>query len=169
MLVNLKETGISLGRELGRTWDNLSEGWRELFGTGSSSLTSLVRSNGSEAGESDDSASSERWRLLEGKIEEADNEVVVRVEIPGMDMECCIISIESKLLYVSGVKRAELANNDRSQRLTRHANGSYQRVIPLPNNIDSGRAEIRCKNGVLTVRLPKVSNDKTRVNSIPEG
>lgn len=169
MLLNLKETGISLGRELGRTWDGLSAGWRELFGTGSSSLTSSVRSNRSEADENDEPASSERWRLLEGNIEETDSEVVVRVEIPGMDMECCIISIESKLLYVSGAKRAELANNDRSRRLVGRANGSYQRVIPLPNNVDSGRAEIRCKNGVLTVRLPKVSDDKTRVNLMPEG
>lgn len=156
MLGNFKKNGVSLRRELGRTWDHLSEGWHELFGTGSNSLTS------------DEPASFARWKLLEGNIEETDNEVVVRVGMPGMDMECCIISIESKLLYVSGAKRAECAPNDRSHRLTGRANGSYQRVIPLPNNIDSGRAEIRFKNGVLTVCLPKVSDDKTRVNAMHE-
>jgi len=30
MLDSLKQAGKNIGRELGRTWENLSEGWREL-------------------------------------------------------------------------------------------------------------------------------------------
>ena len=39
MLDSLKETGRTLGREIGRAWDTLSDGWHELLSRSGNALT----------------------------------------------------------------------------------------------------------------------------------
>ncbi|KAF0206054.1 MAG: HSP20 family [Gallionellaceae bacterium] len=41
MLDSLKEAGKNIGRELGRTWENLSDGWRELLSRSNNALNAL--------------------------------------------------------------------------------------------------------------------------------
>jgi HSP20 family protein len=43
------------------------------------------------------------------------------------------------------------------------AYGIFQRAIPLPQNVDADHAEANYKNGVLTVRLPKLGGEKGRL------
>jgi HSP20 family protein len=42
------------------------------------------------------------------------------------------------------------------------AYGAFQRAIPLPRNVDTNDAQASYKNGVLTVRLPKLGGEKGR-------
>jgi len=42
------------------------------------------------------------------------------------------------------------------------AYGAFQRAIPLPRNIDADKAEASYKNGVLSIRLPKEADEKSR-------
>lgn len=161
MLDNLKKTERSLGRELGRTWENLSESWHELLGH-SNVLTRLVHNKDNEIAGRNKQVQFSRWSLLAGEIEETDKEVVVRVALPGMDKEGCFISIESNMLYVSGEKSYERENHDSNDYFMECAYGIFQRVIILPGNVDLGKAEAHYKNGVLTVNLPKVGGEKSR-------
>jgi HSP20 family protein len=39
-------------------------------------------------------------------------------------------------------------------------------MIPLPPGVDTGKAEARFKNGVLTVTLPKTEEAKARMKRI---
>lgn len=43
MLNSLKETGKTLGREISRAWESLSEGWRELLSRSGNALTHFSR------------------------------------------------------------------------------------------------------------------------------
>lgn len=162
MLETLKETGRNIGRELGRTWGNLSDGWRELLSRSSNALTHFVRSKNDELAINDEIATFPRWSLLAGEVEETGKEILVRIELPGMDKEDCHISIEGNMLYVSGEKRYERETHDSTYHLMERAYGSFQRAIPLPRNVDTDKAEAHYKNGVLTVRLPKVDGEKSR-------
>jgi HSP20 family protein len=66
MLDSLKQAGKNIGRELGRTWENLSEGWRELLNRSSDALTHFSRiQNGVQIG-SGALATFPRWSLLAG-------------------------------------------------------------------------------------------------------
>ncbi|MGC2456777.1 MAG: Hsp20/alpha crystallin family protein [Gallionellaceae bacterium] len=162
MLETLKQAGKNIGRELGRTWENLSEGWRELLSRSSDALTHFTRNKDEARPESGALATFPRWSLLAGEVEETPKEIVVRIEVPGMEKEDCRITIEGNMLYLSGEKRYQRETIDSTYHLMERAYGAFQRAIPLPNNVDTDKAEASYKNGVLTIRLPKTGSPAAR-------
>ena len=162
MLDSLKQAGKNIGRELSRTWENLSEGWRELLNRSSNALTHFSANKDESGSESGALAAFPRWSLLAGEVEETDKEIVVRVEAPGMEKEDCRITIEGNMLYLSGEKRFARESRDSTYHVMERAYGSFQRAIPLPRNVDADKTEANYKNGVLSIRLPKVAGENGR-------
>lgn len=162
MLDSLKEAGKNIGRELSRTWENLSEGWRELLSRSSNALTHFSHGKEEARPESGALATFPRWSLLAGEVEETDKEILVRVEVPGMEKEDCRITIEGNTLCLSGEKRVERETRDSTYHVMERAYGAFQRTIPLPRNVDVDKAEASYKNGVLSIRLPKVVGENSR-------
>lgn len=164
MLDTLKQAGINVGREIGRAWENLSEGWRELLSRSSNALTHFSRGKEAPGGEL---AAFPRWGLLAGDVEETAKDILVRVELPGLDKEDCHVSIEGNVLYMNGEKRIEREAGDSTYHVMERAYGSFQRAIPLPRNVDADKAEANFRNGVLTIRVPKsasVSGTTVRIS-----
>lgn len=155
MLDTLKQAGMNVGREIGRAWENLSEGWRELLSRSSNALTHFSRGKDEVPVSGGDLARFPRWGLLAGEVEETAKDILVRVELPGLEKEDCRVTIEGNMLYMSGEKRIEREAGDSTYHVMERAYGSFQRTIPLPRNVDAGRAEASYRNGVLTVRVPK--------------
>lgn len=120
-----------------------------------------------ERGETGDEALATfpRWSLLAGEVEETTRDVVVRLEIPGIDKDNCRITIEGNKLYLSGEKHVERDTGDSTYHVKERAYGAFQRAFSLPRNVDIDKAEAHYRNGVLTVRLPKTGEDISR--SIP--
>ncbi|MES1983205.1 MAG: Hsp20/alpha crystallin family protein [Pseudomonadota bacterium] len=162
MLDTLKEAGKNLTREIGRTWDSMSEGWRELLSHGNQALTYFSGSKDEKKADGNSPAIFPSWSLLAGEVEETEKEIVVRMEVPGIDKENCNITIEGNTLYLKGEKRYERVTQDSTFHVTERAYGSFQRAIPLPSNVDPDQAEANYKNGVLTIRLPKVGGAQSR-------
>jgi HSP20 family protein len=137
MLDSLKEVGRNVGREINRAWETVAEGWRELVSRSGNALTHFSRRSAAEGGgEASDGraagglpASSPRWGLLAGEVEETDKELVVRVEVPGLEKEDCRISIEGNVLYLSGEKRFERESGDSTYHVTERAYGMFQIAI----------------------------------------
>ena len=159
MLDSLKQAGKTIGREINHAWDNLSEGWRELLSRSSNALTHFARSKGENGKQGEASttalANFPSWSLLAGEVEETDKDVLVRVEVPGMNSEDCRITIEGNTLYLSGEKRIECETINSTYHVMERAYGAFARAIPLPSNVDIEKAAASYKKGVLTVRLPK--------------
>ena len=162
MLDSLKQAGKNIGRELGRTWENLSEGWRELLSRSSNALTHFSRNKDDVQAGNGTLATFPRWGLLAGEVEETDKDILVRVEMPGMEKKDCRITIEGNVLYLSGEKRYERETHDSTYHVMERAYGAFQRTIPLPRNVDLDNAEASYKNGVLCIRLPKVDGENSR-------
>lgn len=165
MLNSLKQTGRNIGHEISQAWDSLSEGWRELLSRNSDALTHFKRHKDDSQPAGDALAMLPRWGLLAGELEETPTDVVVRVELPGMDKDDCRILIEGNRLQISGERRFERESSDSTYHVMERAYGAFQQSIPLPHNVAIERAEARLENGVLTVRLPKEGVDRT--HSIP--
>lgn len=161
MLDTLKQSGTRIGHEIGRAWDSLAEGWREMFSRSSNALTQFV--HGKEEQHPKDSllAPFPRWSLLAGEVEETDKEIVVRLELPGMEKEDCQITVDGNVLYVSGEKRVERSSHDSTYHVMERAYGCFQRTIALPRNVFADRAKASYKNGVMTVRLPRSNGEKS--------
>ena len=159
MLDQIKQIGAELSKGLNKTWESLSEGWRELVSRSNSALTHFA----SPRTESDlpggtPTASSHRypsWSLLAGEVLETDNDVIVRLEVPGMSKEDCDITVAGNNLVISGEKRVQRETVGESYHVMERAYGSFQRVIPLPRNVDPESAKAAYRDGVLSVTLKK--------------
>lgn len=164
MLESLRQAGTGFRHELSHAWESLSEGWQELLSRGGNALTHFSRDNDKEnphpAGGA--LANFPRWSLLAGEVEETDKEIVVRVEVPGMDRKDCRITIEGNTLFLSGEKHFECETGDSTYHVMERAYGSFQRTIPLPHNVETDKAEANYINGVLRIRLPKAAADNSR-------
>jgi HSP20 family protein len=160
MLNSLKQTSQTLGREITRAWESLSDGWHELLSRSSNALTHFKRNKDDMPDTGGALATFPSWSLLAGELEETAKDMVVRVELPGMDKDDCQIRIEGNVLYLSGEKRFERDTDESTYHVMERAYGAFQRSIPLPRNVNIDQAEASFKNGVLIVRLPKEGSDK---------
>lgn len=104
MLDTLKQSGRKLGQEIGRAWDSLAEGWREMFSRSSNALTQFVHGKEEQHPVGSLLAPFPHWSLLAGEVEETDKEIVVRLELPGMQKEDCQITVDGNVLSMSAAK-----------------------------------------------------------------
>jgi HSP20 family protein len=84
-------------------------------------------------------------------------EVVVVSELPGVEAEDVEVIVAGNRLELRGLKReTALPDGARFLRLEREF-GRFRRIVVLPAAVDPERASGTLENGVLTVRLPKIS------------
>lgn len=156
MLDSLRQSRNHVGRETAKTWKNLPEGWRELICHSNSALThfSLSKKDGQTQNQGQDIFP--HWSLLAVEIEEAEKELLVKIEIPGLEKKDCRLTVQSNKLCLFGIKRLEHSGTKSTRHTSERAYGSFQRSIFLPLIIDQYKARASYKNGVLTVFLPKI-------------
>lgn len=156
VLQSLRKVGIEVGRELNRAWENLSEGWRDVLSRGGNALTHFTRTG--KEGE----PALPTWGLLAAEVRETDKDILVTMEVPGMEKSDCNVTIEGNTLFVSGEKRMETETRDERYHVLERAYGSFQRGIPLPGTVDADSATASCRNGVLTVKIRKLAGAASR-------
>lgn len=162
MLDTLRQSGKRIGHELGRAWENISEGWHELINRSAQALTQFTRAKESQGDADHPLADFPRWSLLAGEVEETGTEIVVRLELPGMRKEDCRITVDGNVLYVSGEKHVEYSSHDSRYHVMERAYGSFRRTIALPGEVLADKASASYTNGVMSIRLPKASGEKPR-------
>jgi len=86
---------------------------------------------------------------------------VVRMEVPGVAPEQLNIETQGRTLTVSGARDDEQPADGSFHRRER-GRGQFSRSLQLPADLDVMRAEAACKNGLLTVRIPKHEEAKPR-------
>jgi HSP20 family protein len=145
-----------LGRTLNRAWEGLASGWRELMRAAGSALTRYAPASAPQAaGSADWPMEMPTWGLLPGEIMETKKSVVVQIELPGVERDDLDVIIEGNTLRVRGEKRADREHFAESYYLRERAFGSFERLVPLPSNVDPDAAKASYRSGVLTVELPK--------------
>lgn len=154
MLESLQQFGKEIGKEISRAWETLSDGWRELLTRSGSALTRFVKKEEPETRTS--GPETPRWGLLSGDVADTGSHLVVRVELPGVEKEDCEIVVDGSTLTIRGEKRHDREYVGASYYARQCAYGSFERVMALPYYVDSSRAEASFRNGVLTVKLPKL-------------
>jgi len=88
-------------------------------------------------------------------VTETDKEIKISVELPGMDAEDIDISMTGNRLTLKGEKREEKEEKGERFYRSERSYGSFQRSIPLHEEVQEERIEATYKNGVLNVNLPK--------------
>jgi HSP20 family protein len=99
-------------------------------------------------------------------IVDRDEEVFVRVEVPGFKKDEIEVSVSGNLLTLSGEARSEEKEEKGSYYRSEITRGAFTRTLQLPAEVDDSQARASMKDGVLELTLPKVENSKRRTIAI---
>jgi HSP20 family protein len=98
-------------------------------------------------------------------LTETATELVLVVDLPGVDPSAIDLSLTDNVLTLRGEKTVVAEGGDGNCRVRERAIGSFHRQITLTESVDFDKVAAEAKNGVLTVRLPK--QEAARPRTIP--
>lgn len=130
-----------------REMDDLLSNFQRGIGTG------LARSNG------------EAWAPLVD-ISETPKEYTVRAELPGVKKEDVKIQIANGVLTLSGERRFEKEDKSETHHRIERSYGAYSRSFVMPEDVLEDKIGADCKEGIVTVHLPKSEVPKTATKEI---
>ena len=157
---------------LHRVWDNLSEGWEHLRRRAAGALTRFTPPRKQSNVETPDEQAmwqGARWGLLAADVEENDDHITVRLEVPGMQAKDFDIQVEEDYLVVRGEKRAEREHQRGDYFMMECAYGQFERAILLPATVQADSARASYKRGVLTVSMEKDHKSRRRRIAVKRG
>lgn len=93
------------------------------------------------------------WPAID--ISESDKEVTIRAEVPGIDPKEIDVSVTGNQVVIKGEKKETSERKGDGYFHSESHYGSFQRAIPLPEEVDSEKVDAKYANGVLTLRMPK--------------
>ena len=95
-------------------------------------------------------------------VSETPEQLILRLEVPGMSREDIRISVENNVLTVRGEKQQEATQENESFYRTERSYGSFERSFSLPTHVNSESVRANMENGVLTIRLPRREEARPR-------
>ena len=95
-------------------------------------------------------------------VYQTDTELVIRSAIAGIKTEDLDISIESDSVIIRGIREYPPEKGEKNYFYQECYWGPFSRQIILPEETDSGRAEASMKEGILTIRIPKIERKEKR-------
>lgn len=101
------------------------------------------------------------WTPALDMHEDKDN-VVVKVELPGMKKEDIDLSLHDGSLSISGERRSEQKFESAEVYRAERFVGRFQRTVALPAPVAVDKVKAQYKDGVLTVTLPKTEEAKPK-------
>ncbi len=95
-------------------------------------------------------------------ISETDNNIIVKAEVPGVNLEDIDISITDNTLTIKGEKKEEKEEKGKSFYRVGRSYGSFSRIIDLPSHVIADKVKAKGHQGVLEITLPKTEKTRTR-------
>lgn len=91
---------------------------------------------------------------------EAKDELIVKVEVPGIEPKEINVQLADQILTITGEKKYEKEEKDDKFYRMERAMGAFSRSVRLPTPVDTSKVTAAFKHGLLTVTLPKTKELK---------
>ena len=95
-------------------------------------------------------------------VTEDQDKYYVRAELPGLKADELDISVTGDTLSISGERKLPVENEKAQYHRREREAGSFSRIVSLPAQVDTGKVEAACSDGILTVVLPKAEEAKPK-------
>lgn len=97
-------------------------------------------------------------------IRETEDAFLFTAELPGLDKNDVHITVENKVLTLSGERTwsEEEEEEKNSYHRIERAYGNFTRSFTLPNAVDPSKVEAKFKDGLLTITVAKAEEVKPR-------
>ena len=90
----------------------------------------------------------------------------IRAAIPGIDPNELEIQVEKNVLTIRGEVKHEVESDDVKVYRREVSYGAFSRSVRLPENLDLDKVEANFKNGIVTISLPRVPEEKPKTIKI---
>lgn len=95
-------------------------------------------------------------------VYQTENDIVIKSTIAGVKPEDLDVTINSDMVSIRGERKNEEVVGEENYYYQECYWGSFSRSVILPIDVIAEKAEASMKNGILTIRLPKADNTKTK-------
>jgi HSP20 family protein len=96
------------------------------------------------------------------EIAESDGDVIVKLEVPGVEKDQLHVSVTEDEVSVRGETRKETEEKKKNYYRQEIRYGAFQRTMALPAEVDPAKASAELKDGMLKLTLPKAAQAKAR-------
>ena len=100
-------------------------------------------------------------------VSETEKLVKVTAELPGMDEHDIDVELSRDSLTIKGEKKEASEEKTKDYHHVERRYGAFQRVIPLPAEVDQSKVEAEFKKGLLSITLPKTPAAQQAHRKIP--
>lgn len=95
-------------------------------------------------------------------VMENKDDVVVNLEIPGMNKEDIKVTVQDNVLSIRGEKKHQTEEKDANYHRVERSYGAFTRSFTLPSRVKADEIKAVYENGVLKVALPKSEEAKPK-------
>ncbi len=96
-------------------------------------------------------------------IKEDDKRYTLELAVPGIDKKDLKIDINEDVLTISCETKNESEENKDGYKRKEFSYSSFCRSFQIPDNVNQDKIEANYKDGILSVGLPKMEEDKNKI------
>lgn len=103
------------------------------------------------------------------EMEETDDAIHLRLEVPGMEAKDLNVEVTDEAVSIKGERKSESKTEEKGVVRSEFHYGKFERRIPLSAHIQANNVKAECKNGVLSLTLPKVESEQRKAVKVNIG
>ena len=104
---------------------------------------------------------------VEVDMYETDNQVIVKAKAPGYKEDDVKITVEDNTLTIEGkLKEEKEEGENKKYHIKEMKEESFIRSVMIPTRVDSEKSEAEFENGVITIKMPKLAEVKSKTITI---
>jgi HSP20 family protein len=100
-------------------------------------------------------------------VKENAKELVIKVELPGVEEENIYVTIAEDSVVIKGEKKEEKEDMGKNCDYMESSYGSLNRRIPLAVEVESENVSASFRNGMLNIKIPKKQNVQNKGIKVP--
>ncbi|MFA6251966.1 MAG: Hsp20/alpha crystallin family protein [Candidatus Paceibacterota bacterium] len=112
------------------------------------------------------------WTTEEGRlvvdVYETEKDLVIQAAIAGIKTEELDISLENDMMIIKGERIDPNTSKNKKYFIRECYFGAFSREIILPREIDTSKIKAEIKDGILTIKMPKIERAKNKRISLGE-
>jgi HSP20 family protein len=90
------------------------------------------------------------------------NTLVAEMNMPGLKAEDIDVQVENNHLHITGTREEVAEKKEKNHYAKEIRRGSFERLIPLPEHVDTEGVTATYKDGVLKVTMPTIATTEQK-------
>ena len=101
-------------------------------------------------------------------IYQTENDIIIKSTIAGVKSEDMDIEITNDRINIKGTRKKDNSITQENYYYQELYWGPFSRSVILPLDVDADKSKASIKNGILTIKLPKLEKSKTKTIKVKE-